>query len=86
MVIFLYPFKFSGNSHPDLASKIADRMGVKLANCSLYHSSNRESRVDICESVRARDCYIIQSASGKELNNQIMELCIMVCFFLFTFY
>jgi len=67
----------SGNSHPDLAQKIADRIGVKLANCSLYHSSNRESRVDIGDSVRARDCYIIQTAFGKELNNQIMELMIM---------
>ena len=51
----------TGNSHPDLAQKIADRLGIKLANCSLYHSSNRESRVDIGDSVRARDCYIIQT-------------------------
>jgi len=67
----------SGNSHPDLASKIADRLNVRLANSSLYHSSNRESRVDISDSVRARDCYIIQTAHGKDLNNQIMELMIM---------
>ncbi|XP_076305603.1 phosphoribosyl pyrophosphate synthase-associated protein 2 isoform X1 [Tachypleus tridentatus] len=66
----------AGNSHPDLAHKIASLLGVRVGNCSVYHSSNRETVVDIGESVRGRDVYIIQTGS-KDINNSIMELLIM---------
>lgn len=51
----------SGNSHPDLSQKISNRLDVRLGNCSLYHTSNRETLVDIGDSVRGRDVYIIQT-------------------------
>ena len=66
----------SGNSHPDLSRKIADRLNVRLGACSIYHSSNRESLVDIGESVRGRDVYLIQTGT-KDVNNSVMELLIM---------
>lgn len=53
----------SGNSHPDLAQKISSRLDMRLGNCSLYHTSNRETLVDIGDSVRGRDVYIIQTGS-----------------------
>ncbi|XP_076305606.1 phosphoribosyl pyrophosphate synthase-associated protein 2 isoform X4 [Tachypleus tridentatus] len=56
----------AGNSHPDLAHKIASLLGVRVGNCSVYHSSNRETVVDIGESVRGRDVYIIQTGSNKQ--------------------
>lgn len=66
----------SGNSHPDFSQKIAARLNVKLNNCSVYHTSNRETLVDIGDSVRGRDVYIIQTGT-KDVNNNIMELLIM---------
>ena len=66
----------SGNSHVQLANEISQRLGQKLASCSLYHTFNRESVLDVAESVRGRDVYIIQTG-GKQVNNHIMELLIM---------
>ncbi|XP_077491502.1 phosphoribosyl pyrophosphate synthase-associated protein 2 isoform X1 [Amblyomma americanum] len=74
----------AGNSHVDLAQKIADRLGIRVGNCTVVHSANRvgdhtncvETLVDIGESVRCRDVYIIQTGS-KDVNNSIMELLIM---------
>ncbi|RWS27640.1 Phosphoribosyl pyrophosphate synthase-associated protein 2-like protein [Leptotrombidium deliense] len=67
----------SGNSHPDLSQKIAARLNERLGNCSIYHTSNRETLVDIGDSVRGRNVYIIQTGRTKDVNNNIMELLIM---------
>ncbi|XP_054158166.1 phosphoribosyl pyrophosphate synthase-associated protein 2-like [Oppia nitens] len=66
----------AGNSHKELAKEISNRLGVRLASQSLYHSINRETVLDIGDSVRGRDCYLIQTG-GKDVNNNIMELLIM---------
>ncbi|XP_046740784.1 phosphoribosyl pyrophosphate synthase-associated protein 2 isoform X1 [Diprion similis] len=65
-----------GNSHPELAMLIANRLGVKSGGCSVYHKTNRETMVEIGDSVRGKDIYIIQTGS-KDVNNNIMELLIM---------
>jgi len=66
----------AGNSHPGLAEEIARHLGTGVGNCLVYHNSNRETMVDIQESVRGKDVYIIQTAS-KNVNDVIMELLIM---------
>lgn len=66
----------AGNSHPDLAQKIAGRLGIRVGMCSVIHAANRETLVDIGESVRGRDVYILQTGT-KDVNNNIMELLIM---------
>ncbi|XP_064477863.1 phosphoribosyl pyrophosphate synthase-associated protein 2-like isoform X2 [Ornithodoros turicata] len=66
----------AGNSHLDLAQKIADRLGIRVGNCTVLHAANRETLVDIGESVRSRDVYIIQTGTN-DVNNNIMELLIM---------
>ncbi|XP_015038842.2 phosphoribosyl pyrophosphate synthase-associated protein 2 isoform X4 [Drosophila miranda] len=66
----------NGNSHPDLANMVADRMGLKNGGCSVFHKSNRETIVEISDSVRGKDIYIIQTGT-KDANNNIMELLIM---------
>ncbi|XP_058974748.1 phosphoribosyl pyrophosphate synthase-associated protein 2 isoform X2 [Musca domestica] len=65
-----------GNSHPDLANLVAERMGVKSGGCSVFHKTNRETMVEIGDSVRGKDIYIIQTGT-KDANNNIMELLIM---------
>ncbi|XP_018493667.1 phosphoribosyl pyrophosphate synthase-associated protein 2 [Galendromus occidentalis] len=77
----------AGNSHIDLAEKIAARLGTRVGSCSVVHAKNRvgditatlwclQTLVDMAESVRNRDVYIIQTGS-KDVNNSIMELLIM---------
>ncbi|XP_034486724.1 phosphoribosyl pyrophosphate synthase-associated protein 2 isoform X6 [Drosophila innubila] len=66
----------NGNSHPDLANMVAERMGLKNGGCSVFHKSNRETIVEISDSVRGKDIYIIQTGT-KDANNNIMELLIM---------
>ncbi|KAJ1526770.1 hypothetical protein ONE63_008345 [Megalurothrips usitatus] len=66
----------SGNSHPELANLIASRLNVKSGDASVYHKTNRETMVEIGDSVRGKDIYIIQTGT-KDVNNNIMELLIM---------
>ncbi|XP_055629367.1 phosphoribosyl pyrophosphate synthase-associated protein 2 isoform X1 [Toxorhynchites rutilus septentrionalis] len=66
----------NGNSYPDLANLIASRLGVKNGGVSVYHKTNRETMVEIGDSVRGKDIYIIQTGT-KDVNNNIMELLIM---------
>lgn len=53
----------SGNSHPELAALICARLGVKNSGCAVYHKTNRESMVEIGDSVRGKDIYIIQTGT-----------------------
>jgi ribose-phosphate pyrophosphokinase len=67
----------AGNSNPDLAQKIADRLGIPLAKTISKKFSNQETSVEIGESVRGEDVYIVQTGSG-EINDHLMELLIMI--------
>uniref|UniRef100_A0A336M3H2 ribose-phosphate diphosphokinase n=1 Tax=Culicoides sonorensis TaxID=179676 RepID=A0A336M3H2_CULSO len=68
---------FSGSSHPDLAQRIVDRLGHDLGKVVTKKFSNLETCVEIGESVRGEDVYIVQSGSG-EINDNLMELLIMI--------
>ena len=68
---------FSGNSHQDLAQKICDRLGINQAKVKTQKFANGETNVEIGESVRGEDVYIIQSGCG-EVNDNLMELLIMI--------
>uniref|UniRef100_A0A8B9JZD8 ribose-phosphate diphosphokinase n=1 Tax=Astyanax mexicanus TaxID=7994 RepID=A0A8B9JZD8_ASTMX len=68
---------FSGSSHPDLSQKIADRLGQELGKVVTKKFSNQETCVEIGESVRGEDVYIVQSGCG-EINDNLMELLIMI--------
>lgn len=68
---------FSGSSHPALAQKICDRLGITHANVVAKKFANGETNVEIGESVRGEDVYIIQSGCG-EVNDNLMELLIMI--------
>ncbi|XP_063711953.1 ribose-phosphate pyrophosphokinase 1-like isoform X1 [Symsagittifera roscoffensis] len=66
-----------GSSHPSLLAIVCDRLAIKPGTVTLKKFSNRESRVEIGESVRGEDVYIIQSGCG-EINDNLMELLIMI--------
>lgn len=66
-----------GNSHPRLTATICDHLGVPEGNALLSKFSVGETRVEINESVRGKDVYIIQSGGGK-VNDHLMELLISI--------
>lgn len=68
---------FSGSSNPTLANLVANRLGHPLAAVKLDKFANGETKVEIGESVRGEDVYIIQSGCGQ-INDNLMELLIMI--------
>ncbi|CEG29550.1 ribose-phosphate diphosphokinase [Bacillus sp. B-jedd] len=68
---------FSLNSNYQLADEIAKVIGVELGKCSVTRFSDGEIQINIEESIRGCDVYIIQSTSAP-VNENIMELLIMI--------
>jgi ribose-phosphate pyrophosphokinase len=68
---------FAGNSHPELAEEIASIMGKPLGKATVKKFSDGEICVNIGESVRGVDCYIIQSTCDP-VNDNLMEILIMI--------
>jgi ribose-phosphate pyrophosphokinase len=68
---------FTGNSHPELAKEIADILGLPLGKSKVSTFSDGEISVDIGETVRGADVFLVQSTSSP-VNNNLMELLIMI--------
>ncbi|KAI5474514.1 hypothetical protein MNV49_003121 [Pseudohyphozyma bogoriensis] len=51
----------TGNSHPELAQQVADRLGIPLTRCTVKKFSDNETSVSIGESVREEDVFIVQT-------------------------
>lgn len=68
---------FTGNSHPELAQEIAKILGVEVGAGDVGTFSDGEISVNIGESVRGADVFIVQSTCSP-VNNNLMELLIMI--------
>lgn len=68
---------FALNSNTPLADKISEATGVPLGKLSSKQFSDGEIQINIEESVRGHDIYIVQSTSFP-VNNHLWELLIMV--------
>jgi len=68
---------FSLNSNHKLAEDIAAHIGTPLGKCSVTSFSDGEIQINIEESIRGCDVYVIQSTSAP-VNQHIMELLIMI--------
>ena len=68
---------FAGNSHTELAEEIASIMGKPLGRATVNKFSDGEISVNLWETVRGSDCYIVQSTSDP-VNDKLMELLIMI--------
>ncbi len=68
---------FTGNSHPELAEEIARTLGIPLGEAKVSTFSDGEISVDIGETVRGADVFLVQSTSSP-VNNNLMELLIMI--------
>ena len=68
---------FSLSSNPEIAEKIAENTGLPLGKVSSRQFSDGEIMINIEESVRGDDIYIIQSTSNP-VNDHLWELLIMI--------
>lgn len=68
---------FAGNSHLALAEEIASIMGKPLGKATVTQFSDGEISMNLWETVRGVDAYIIQSTCDP-VNNNLMELLIMI--------
>jgi len=68
---------FSGNSNLALSKKICDYIGVPLGGEKVKRFSDGEIQIEIDDSVRRRDVYIIQSTCAP-VNENLVELLLMI--------
>ena len=68
---------FAGNSNLDLAKKIAAKCGMELGKAEIQRFKDGEIYIEIEETVRGRDIFVVQSTS-EPVNENLMELLIFV--------
>ena len=68
---------FSLDSNIPLAKQVAKSLGVELSKCSVKKFSDGEVSINIEESVRGCEVFVIQSTSGP-VNDNLMTLLIMI--------
>jgi ribose-phosphate pyrophosphokinase len=73
----------SGRANPELAARIASKLGVELGDVTLKTFSNGEGYCRLEESVRGADVFIVQPTCGNadeglSANDALMELMLMI--------
>ncbi len=68
---------FTGNANRPLAMEICDHLGIQLGKSEVKSFSDGEVFVELQESVRGVEVYVVQSTSIP-CNNNLMELLIML--------
>lgn len=72
-----------------LFSSTRSRLGVKSGGASVYHKTNRETMVEIGDSIRGKDIYIIQTGTKYDWQchvtfSLIRCCCSHVCFYFYS--
>lgn len=68
---------FTGSAHPDFSKEISEHLGVSLSGAIVNRFSDGEINVQISESVRGLDVFIVQPTCAP-VNDHLMELLIMI--------
>lgn len=68
---------FTGNANPELAQEIVEFLGMELSKAKVSKFKDGEVRLEINESVRGNNVFIIQPTCAP-VNENLMELLIMV--------
>src|SRR5271156_4639350 len=68
---------FSGTANPELAREVADYLELEVGPVKISPFSDGEIYVQIQESVRGVDCFLIQSTCSP-VNENLMELLIII--------
>jgi ribose-phosphate pyrophosphokinase len=68
---------FTGNANPALAQEIAEYLDINLGNAKVARFADGEIKLEINESVRGMDVFIVQPTCAP-VNDNLMELLIMI--------
>lgn len=68
---------FTANSNPELAKEMAEILGVPVGASEVGEFSDGEISVNINETVRGTDVFVVQSTASP-VNDNLMELLIMI--------
>lgn len=68
---------FAANSNPEVARQMARHLGLSMGKSEVRQFSDGEISVDIQESVRGSDVFVVQSTCYP-VNDHLMELLIMI--------
>ena len=68
---------FSGSGNKELAEEVADRLGHKLGNAKISKFADGECNIQIFDSIRGKDVYIIQPTSPP-VNENLVELLLLI--------
>ncbi len=68
---------FTGNSNIELVRKISEKLDIPIGKSQVKNFSDGETNVEIDESVRGMDVFVIQSICAP-VNNNLMELLILI--------
>lgn len=67
---------FSGSAHPDLAAEICDNLGISLSPSLTQRFSNDNIFIQLCESVREKEVFVVQPLCPPA-NDNLVELLLM---------
>ena len=68
---------FTGNASPELATRIADYMGVQLGEIDIKRFPDGEIFVKVIDNIRGKDVFVVQPTCMPP-NENLMELLIMI--------
>jgi ribose-phosphate pyrophosphokinase len=68
---------FAGRSHPGLAQRIVEPLGVELGEIELHTFGNGETYIRYCESIRGADVFLVQTGC-EPVDQHLMELLLMI--------
>lgn len=71
------PLIFSGTSHLNLANEISKILKIKLGQAKVDRFPDGEVSIEILESVRGQDVFVLQS-TAKDPDHYLMELLVLV--------
>lgn len=69
---------FSGRANIELATEIAEKLGVDLGRISIKGYADGEIGIQVMENVRGKDVYIIQPTCPPGVNDHLVELLLMI--------
>jgi len=69
---------FSGSAHPELAEEICALRGVPLSPSVTQHFHNNNLYVQLQETVRERDVFIVQPFYPPSVSDRVLELLLML--------
>jgi ribose-phosphate pyrophosphokinase len=68
---------FAGRSHPELALRISEQLGVGLGEIELKTFANGETYCRYCESIRGADVFLVQTGC-EPVDRNLIELLFMI--------